>query len=185
MNQARARGGIAIVRPEWLHRVVTTWTHAPEEDFLLDLGDREDFMRRREAASSSNGAKDANGSYEASGSGGGGDEGEGGNDLGESEAGGSKTASVAGLEVDEEAREKLDDILHGFDYQAELDALMDSDTETDDGNVSGVRFVFSLYFFVEFGLMRAFVVVPGRLDTAHPLLLPLCRQLKLQLNPNL
>lgn len=115
---------------------MTTWTRAPEEDFLLDLGDREDFLRRREAANS-NGGKDATGNENR-------DNGEDGiSELGESggtEAGGSKNGSVAGVEVDEEAREKLDDILHGFDYQAELDALMDSDTETDDGNVSGVRF---------------------------------------------
>ncbi|KAG9090965.1 Carboxy-terminal domain (CTD) phosphatase [Ceratobasidium sp. 370] len=42
------------------------------------------------------------------------------------------------VEVDDEVWEKVDNILHGFDYQAELDALMDSDTETDDGSVSGI-----------------------------------------------
>lgn len=43
--------------------------------------------------------------------------------------------SSTGTELDDSAREQAEDILHGFDYQAELDALMDSDTETDDGSV--------------------------------------------------
>ncbi|KAG8730613.1 Carboxy-terminal domain (CTD) phosphatase, partial [Ceratobasidium sp. 428] len=132
VNQARARGGIAIVRPEWLHRVVTTWSRPPEEEFFLELGDREEYVQRREAARS----------------GGVGENGVGPESGGRVEENGETKENGAGerivvdgeeeVEVDEEVREQVDDILHGFDYQAELDALMDSDTETDDGSVSGV-----------------------------------------------
>ncbi|KAG8741661.1 Carboxy-terminal domain (CTD) phosphatase [Ceratobasidium sp. 414] len=127
VNQARTHGGIAIVRPEWLHRVVTTWSRPPEEDFFLELGDREEYVKRKEAASANeneagvveNGASSGEVAVEETMNG----------------AGGEEDVEV---EVDDEAREKVDDILHGFDYQAELDALMDSDTETDDGSASGI-----------------------------------------------
>ncbi|QRW12188.1 NLI interacting factor-like phosphatase [Ceratobasidium sp. AG-Ba] len=128
VNQARTRGDIAIVRPEWLHRVVTTWSRPPEEDFFLELGDREEFLRRREAANANEPNREENGSS---------------NEPGPSEDGEGKGKAVNGMdeepdEVDEEMREKVDEILHGFNWQEELDQLMGSDTETDDGSVSGV-----------------------------------------------
>ncbi|CAE7133652.1 unnamed protein product, partial [Rhizoctonia solani] len=109
VNQARARGTIAIVRPEWLHRVVTTWTHAPEEDFLLDPLDRDDFLRRKRGEASTSDAPGDPGTPEP---------------------------DAVGTPLEDEVREQVDNILHEFDYQAELDALMDSDTETDDGSVA-------------------------------------------------
>ncbi|CUA76285.1 hypothetical protein RSOLAG22IIIB_06191 [Rhizoctonia solani] len=116
VNQARARGTIAIVRPEWLHRVVTTWTRAPEEDFLLEPSDRDDFIRRKRGES-------------------------GPSTSGEDNPGDPGTPhsvepepDAIGTPLEDEAREQVDNILHAFDYQAELDALMGSDTETDDGS---------------------------------------------------
>jgi hypothetical protein len=126
-----------IVRPEWLHRVVTTWTRAPEEDYFLELGDREEYIRRREEA----GAGASTVENGASGSGGDGNLNGSGNAL-------NGNSADTDVEVDEGAQGEVDDILHGFDYQAELDALMDSDTETDDGSVSGVRYTYSLHFFL-------------------------------------
>ncbi|CAE6390612.1 unnamed protein product [Rhizoctonia solani] len=115
VNQARARGTIAIVRPEWLHRVVTTWTCAPEEDYLLDPADREEFIKRKQGQ----GAGPSNSI-----------------DMAEDAANPGLGESGIGTPLEAEVREQVDNILHGFDYQAELDALMDSDTETDDGNGS-------------------------------------------------
>ncbi|KAH7334474.1 hypothetical protein B0J17DRAFT_618419 [Rhizoctonia solani] len=121
VNQARARGTIAIVRPEWLHRVVTTWSHAPEEDFLLDPADREDFLRRKrgEPGLPNPGEPDVS-------------------DL-DPGTPNSAEPDVIGTPMEEEVREQVDNILHAFDYQAELDALMDSDNETDDGSVASGR----------------------------------------------
>ncbi|KAG8733097.1 hypothetical protein FRC11_008741, partial [Ceratobasidium sp. 423] len=141
VNQARARGTIAIVKPEWLHRVVTTWTRPPEEDFLLDPSDREDFLRRRRgepgtnstAGTSNPGASnptDPNptepGFSPAA-------------EPGSPNSSGDPEPEVIGTPMEKEVREEVDNILHGFDYQAELDALMDSDTETDDGSVASGR----------------------------------------------
>ncbi|KAF8756225.1 Antiviral helicase [Rhizoctonia solani] len=128
VNQARARGTIAIVRPEWLHRVVTTWTRAPEEDYLLDPADRDDLIRRsREEEKTRTNADPTAGPTEMA------------LVVEEEESApnpGLVGESGIGTPLEAEVREQVDNILHGFDYQAELDALMDSDTETDDGSVS-------------------------------------------------
>jgi hypothetical protein len=39
-----------IVRPKWLHCVVTTWTCAPEEDYFLELASQKEYIRQREEA---------------------------------------------------------------------------------------------------------------------------------------
>ncbi|KAF8711835.1 Antiviral helicase, partial [Rhizoctonia solani] len=128
VNQARAQGTIAIVRPEWLHRVVTTWTRAPEEDYLLDPADRDDLIRRsREEEKTRTNTDPTAGPTEMA------------LVVEEEESTpnpGLVGESGIGTPLEAEVREQVDNILHGFDYQAELDALMDSDTETDDGSVS-------------------------------------------------